>query len=60
MHRTRGEAEAEADRAPGGFVGPFVAVVELREVTREEAEELGAKLSSSPETYRDAFRRSFR
>lgn len=60
MHRTIEDAERDAAREPGPFEGAFVAIEELREVTREEVEELGAQASSSPDTYREAFRRSFR
>lgn len=60
MHRTREEAEQDALRKPGLFEGTFVAIAELREVTREEVQELGAQASSSPDTYREAFNRSFR
>lgn len=52
MHADLASAEKDAAREPGMFEGVFLAVVELQEVTPDEAEEWGAKFSSDPEFYR--------
>jgi hypothetical protein len=55
MFATREEAEIDAAHDAGPFGGDFVAVVQLREVTRSEALELGSRLSANPKLYRDTF-----
>ncbi len=56
VHPDRASADVEAERAPGTFEGPVVAVVGLREIGPEEAEDLGAEVSSNPDLFREVHR----
>jgi hypothetical protein len=60
MHASREEAEADSQRPAGAFEGKFVAVAELREVTADVAEEIGAEISSNPGLFREAHRRTLK
>jgi len=56
VHADQASADREAARPAGLFEGPVVATVALREVTPEEAEDLGAEVSSNPDLFREAHR----